>query len=296
VSSGSGEAVAFKKSDAGPISGTLAWKEFFLRVYASVTEDRIFSLAAASTYYGLLALFPALAALVAIYGFFANPNSIGEQLASLQGLLPEGGLSVIGNEMKRIASQNQGAQGVAMVVGLVVALWGANSAVKALFDSLNQVYGDQEERGFLKLNAVTLAFTLSAIALLALAIAGIVALPPVIDRLGLSELGSATLKFARWPLLYAVVVLALAFVYRFGPNRRNPKWKWITWGSASAAALWIIASLLFSWYAANFGNFNKTYGSLGAVIAFMVWIWISMIVVLLGAEIDDEIKKASEKG
>jgi len=109
VSSGSGEAVAFKKRDAGPVSGTLGWKEFFLRVYASVTEDRIFSLAAASTYYGLLALFPALAALVAIYGFFANPNSIGEQLASLQGLLPEGGLSVIGNEMKRIASQNQGA-------------------------------------------------------------------------------------------------------------------------------------------------------------------------------------------
>jgi membrane protein len=278
------------------VSGTLRWKELSLRVYASVTEDRIFSLAAASTYYGLLALFPAVAALVAIYGLFANPNSIGEQLASLQGLLPEGGLSVIGNEMKRIASQNQGAQGIAMVAGLVVALWGANSAVKSLFDSLNQVYGDKEERGFLKLNAVTLAFTLSAIALLALAVAGIVALPPIIDRLGLSDLGSAALKFARWPLLYAVVVLALAFVYRFGPNRRNPKWKWITWGSASAAALWIIASLLFSWYAANFGSFNKTYGSLGAVIGFMIWIWISMIVVLLGAEIDDEMKKASEKG
>ena len=296
MNGGSGEAAAFKKSGTDPVSTTLGWKEFLLGLYASVTEDRIFSLAAASTYYGLLALFPALAALVAIYGFFADPNSIGDQLANLQGLLPEGGLSVIGNEMKRIASQNQSAQGIAMVAGLVVALWGANSAVKSLFDSLNQVYGDKEERGFIKLNAVTLAFTLSAIALLVLAVAGIVALPPVIDRLGLSGLGSATLKFARWPVLYAVVVLALAFVYRFGPNRRNPKWKWITWGSAIAAALWIIASLLFSWYAANFGSFNKTYGSLGAVIGFMVWIWISMIVVLLGAEIDDEIKKASEKG
>lgn len=296
MSNGSGATVSSQNSGDNSVSGTLRWKELSLRVYASVTEDRIFSLAAASTYYGLLALFPAVAALVAIYGLFANPNSIGEQLASLQGFLPEGGLSVIGNEMKRIASQNQGAQGIAMVAGLVVALWGANSAVKSLFDSLNQVYGDKEERGFLKLNAVTLAFTLSAIALLALAVAGIVALPPIIDRLGLSDLGSAALKFARWPLLYAVVVLALAFVYRFGPNRRNPKWKWITWGSASAAALWIIASLLFSWYAANFGSFNKTYGSLGAVIGFMIWIWISMIVVLLGAEIDDEMKKASEKG
>jgi membrane protein len=253
-------------------------------------EDRVFSLAAASTYYGLLALFPAMAALVAIYGLFADPNAIDEQLASLQGLLPEGGLSVIGTELKRITSQNHGTQGLALVVGILVALWGANSAVKALFDSLNQVYRVPEERGFLRLNAIALAFTISAIVLLALAIASIVAIPMAIDWLGLAGPFSVVLKIGRWPLLYAVVVIALAFVYRFGANRRDPKWKWISWGSASAAALWIIASLLFSWYAANFGSFNKTYGSLGAAIGFMIWIWVSMIVVLLGAEIDAEME------
>lgn len=202
-------------------------KEALLRIYARVAGDRIFSLAAASTYYGLLALFPAMAALVAIYGLFADPNAIAEQLANLRGLLPEGALAVLGNELKRIASQNHGAQGFAMVASIVVALWSANSAVKALFDSLNQVYGEKEERGFLKLMAVTLAFTVSAIALLALAMAGIVALPLTVDRLGLSGMVSAVVKVVRWLLLYAIVAIGLAFVYRFGPNRRNPTWKWI---------------------------------------------------------------------
>lgn len=267
------------------------WKAFLRRIYARIAEDRIFSLAAASTYFGLLALFPAIGALVAIYGLFADPSAIGEQLSNLHGLLPEGAMSVIGDEMKRISSQNHAAQGFAMVAGILLALWGANSAVKSLFDSLNQVYGDREERGFIKLSAVTLAFTASGIAISALAVVGIIVLPLALNQFGLSGLFTATVKVGRWPLLYGVVILALACIYRFGANRRNSRWKWITWGSASAAALWIIASLLFSWYAANFGSFNKTYGSLGAVIGFMIWIWVSMIVILLGAEIDAEMEK-----
>jgi membrane protein len=274
---------------ADPVSA--GWKELPLRVYSGISEHRIFSLAAASTYYCLLAIFPALAALVGIYGLFADPNAIGQQLVSLQGLLPEGALSVIETELKRISSQSNGALSLSMAAGLLFALWSANSATKALFDSLGQIYREKEERGFVKLTLITLAFTVGTIALLILALASIVVLPIVLDQLGLLGATSLALKLARWPLLFVAIAIALALVYRFGPDRSMPQWKWITWGSATAASLWIIASLLFSWYAANFGSFNKTYGSLGAIIGFMIWMWISTSVVLLGAEIDAEMEQ-----
>ena len=208
----------------------------------------------------------------------------------MQGLLPAGALDIIGDELKRVASQSNRTLSSAMIAGLIVALWSANSGVKALFDSLNQIYGEKEKRGFIKLNLVALTFTISAIALFVLAIAAIVALPLALDQLAPSGVVTIAAKAIRWPLLLLVIAVALAFVYRFGPSRSEPQWRWVTWGSGAAAMLWITASILFSWYAANFGSFNKTYGSLGAIVGFMVWIWISMIVVLLGAEVDAEME------
>ena len=266
------------------------WKDILLRVYAGMSEDRITSLAAASTYYILLAIFPAIAALVAIYGLFSDPNEIGQQVSGLQGLLPAGALDIIGDELKRVASQSNRTLSSAMIAGLIVALWSANSGVKALFDSLNQIYGEKEKRGFIELNLVALTFTISSIALFVLAIAAIVALPLALDQLSPSGVVTIAAKAIRWPLLLLVIAVALAFVYRFAPSRSEPQWRWVTWGSGAAAMLWITASYLFSWYAANFGSFNKTYGSLGAIVGFMVWIWISMIVVLLGAEVDAEME------
>jgi membrane protein len=264
-------------------TGASRWKNVLLRVYAGTSENRIFSLAAASTYFGLLAIFPALAALIGIYGLFSDPSTIDAQLVNLQGVLPEGRLTVIGDELKRISSQNGGTLGLAMVGGLLVSLWSANSAAKSLFDSLNQVYGEKEERGYLRLTLITLVFTLGGVAVAILAVGAVMVLPNVI---GIPPEVLTAMRFAKWPLLFVLIAFALALVYRFGPNRQTVRWKWLTWGSAIAAALWIITSFLFSWYAGNFGSFNKTYGSLGAVVGFMMWIWISMIVVLLGAEID----------
>lgn len=268
---------------------SFGWKNLLLRVYAGISEDRLFSLAAASTYFGLIAIFPALAALVGIYGLVSDPSRIDAQLATLQGLLPEGGLTVIGDELKRISSQNGGTLGLALVGGLLASLWSANSAAKSLFDSLNQIYGQKEERGYLKLTLITLAFTLGAVAVVIVAVGTVIVLPNII---GIPSEASTAVRFAKWPILFVLIAFALALVYRFGPYRRTVRWKWLTWGSSTAAALWIIASFLFSWYAANFGSFNKTYGSLGAVVGFMVWIWISMIVVLLGAEIDAALERS----
>ncbi len=191
-----------------------------------------------------------------------------------------------------MASKGSQTLGLTFLVGLGVSLWSANAAMKSLFDTLNIVHDEEEKRGFVKLNAISLAFTVGGVLF-------------VTRRLGqhrrrcrsLLELrgtvrtaGDLLLRFGRWPAMYLVLTFALAVIYRYGPSREAPQWRWITWGSAIAALLWLAVSGMFSWYAANFGNFNETYGSLGAVIGFMTWLWISAIVILLGAEVDAEME------
>lgn len=270
---------------------TKNWKEIALRTYGAISEDRVFALAAGSTYYVLLSFFPAMAALIAVYGLFSDPGQIGQQIEALQGLLPSGALDVLAEELKRVTSQSNGTLSFALIAGVAVALWSANSGVKALFDALNQVYGEKEERSFVKLNLVSLAFTAGCIILLAVAIAAVIALPVIVHTIGLPSEVAVPVQMGRWPLILILITGALAILYRFGPSRRNAKWRWVTWGSALAAILWIIASISLSWYAANFGSFNRTYGSLGAIVGFMVWIWISMIVILAGAALDAELER-----
>jgi len=266
------------------------WKDILLRVYRNISDHRVFALAAGMTFYSLLAIFPALAALVAIYGLFSDPAAITGHLDQVSGFMPSGAIDVARDQLTRVASKGNQTLGFTFAIGLGVSLWSANAAMKSLFDTLNIVYAEQEKRGFIKLNAVSLTFTAAAVAFALVAIAAVVVLPVALKYLGLSDFTDKLLRIVRWPALFVALTIALALIYRFGPSRAAPKWRWITWGSALAAALWLAASALFSFYAANFGNFNETYGSLGAVIGFMTWLWISAIVVLLGAELDAEME------
>jgi membrane protein len=266
------------------------WKDILLRVYNNISEHRVVTLAAGMTFYSLLAIFPAIAALVAIYGLFADPSTIASHLDTLSGFLPEGALSVAREQLARVASKGGQTLGLTFIVGLAVSLWSANAAMKGLFDALNIVYGENEKRNFIKLNLVSLSFTLTGILFGLLAIAAVVVLPAVLNYVGVSDIGDRLLRLGRWPALLIVLTLGLAFIYRFGPSREAPRWRWISWGGATAALLWLAASALFSWYAANFGKYNETYGSLGAVVGFMTWLWISAIVILLGAELDAEME------
>jgi membrane protein len=277
---------------AGTPSEILArgWKDILLRIYQNISDHRVLALAAGMTFYSLLAIFPALAALVAIYGLFANPATISAHLNSLSGLLPAGTIDVARDQMTRVASKGGQALGSTFVVGLAFSLWSANSAMKSLFDTLNVVYGEREKRGFVALNALSLSFTVGAIAFVLVATAALVVLPVALSYIGLSDAATLLLQLGRWPALFVVLALALAFVYRHGPSREEARWRWISWGSALATILWIAASVLFSWYTANFGSYNQTYGSLGAVIGFMTWLWISAIVILIGAELDAEME------
>ena len=259
-------------------------KEILLGVYRSVSNDRILANAAGVTFYALLALFPAIAALVSIYGLFSDPESITRHLDATSGILPSGAIDVVHEELSRIIAQPSRSLGIGFLVGLIISLWSANSGIKALFDALNIVYAERETRSFIRFNAVSLDFTVATIALLIVAIAGLVALPVAFDYLP-GFLGFI-LDIVRWPVLLAIVAVALACTYRYGPDRAEPRGRWISWGTAFAAPAWLGFSALFSYYAANFAAFNKTYGSLGAVIGFMLWIWLSVVVILIGGKLN----------
>jgi membrane protein len=266
------------------------WKDIFQRVYGGISDDRILANAAGVTFYALLALFPGIAAVVSIYGLFADPNTIVSHLDMLAGFAPGGAIDVVREQLTRLAAQGSTKLGISFLVALVISLWSANSGIKALFDALNVVYEENENRSFMQLNTVTLTFTIAAIAFLLIALACVIALPVALNYLSPAGVTGLLLKIARWPILLVLVAFGLDLTYRYGPSRAEPRWQWITWGSALAAIVWLAASALFSWYAANFGTFNKTYGSLGAIIGFMIWMWLSTIVVLVGGKLNAEIE------
>ncbi len=263
-----------------------------LGVYRSIADDRILANAAAVTFYALLALFPGIAALVSIYALFADPRSIAQHLDAVSSVLPSGAIDVIRDQLNRIADQPPETLGISFIVGLFVSLWSANGGIKALFDALNVVYGEKEERSFLGLNAVSLMFTAAMIVFLVVALACLVALPVTLNYL--PGFVGQILEYVRWPGLLVLANLALTFIFRFGPSRTEARLRWVSWGGAFSAVGWLVASSLFSWYAANFGSFNKTYGSLGAVICFMMWMWLSVIVVLIGAKLNAELEHQAE--
>lgn len=265
------------------------WKDILIRVYLEFLKDRVLAVAAGVTFYTLLALFPGIAALVTLYGLFADTSVINDHLAQLHAVLPAGAVEIIGDQVKRISAKGSGTLSLTFFSSLLISIWSANAAMKAMFDALNVVYEEEEKRNFFLLNLRSLTFTVGAIVFIVVALNAIVVVPVVFNFLGL---GSEAWLIAalRWPALLLFILGALSVLYRFGPSREHARWRWVGVGSLVAGLLWLVASLLFSWYVGNFGTYNETYGSLGAVIGFMTWIWISSTIVLLGGEINAEIE------
>lgn len=287
--------VAATQEDRGRAAGhpgeiqASGWKDIAYRIAQEFMEDRVLSVAAGVTFYTLLSLFPALAALVTCYGLIADVGTINQHLAGLQGVLPSGAIEIVGDQVKRIATKGGGTLGLTFFTSLLLSLWSANAAMKAMFDALNIVYEEEEKRSFVWLNLESLTFTIGALLFVIVALSAIVVLPIVFNFVGLGD-GAWLIALLRWPALLLVLLGGLSLLYRYGPSRRPARWRWVGVGGAIAGLLWLVASILFSWYVASFGNYNETYGSLGAVIAFMTWIWISATIVLLGGEINAEIE------
>jgi membrane protein len=266
------------------------WMDILWRTYAEIGKDRLLAVAAGVVFYGLLALFPAVTALVSCYGLFADWNTVSNHLDALAGLMPAGGLEIVRDQATRITSRGPSELTLAFGFALAVAVWSANAGMKAVFDALNVVYEEDEMRSFLKLNAVSLAFTFGALAAALVALGLVVVFPLALAYLGAQGLQAALISVLRWPLLFALIVAGLSLLYRFGPSRRSAAWRWLSAGAVVAALAWIGGSLAFSYYLANFTDYNATYGSLGAVIGLMMWMWLSVVVILLGAELNAELE------
>ena len=267
------------------------WKHIAARTWSEFNKDQIPQVAGGVAFFALLAIFPAMAAFVSLYGLFADSATVGEHLRILGGILPRSALSFVSEEMTRLAGGKHPALGLAFVVSLLLSLWSANGAVKAIFSGLNTAYETTEKRGLIWLNVISLAFTVGALLFVMVTLGLVVAAPILMRGLGWSGgLNPVVVDVARWPLLFVFSTLTLAVLYRYGPDRKKARWRWITPGSAIATALWLVASMLFSWYVANFAHYEKTYGSLGAVVGFMTWLWLSTIVILAGAELNQEVE------
>jgi membrane protein len=266
------------------------WKDILWRTYQQIGEDRLLAVAAGVVFYGLLALFPAVTAFVSLYGLFASEASISQHLSGVADIMPSGVVDILREQIDRLAANGDAKLSFGFIFGLGVALWSANAGIKAIIDALNVVYEEKEKRSFIKLNLSSLTFTLVAIALLLLAVGAVVVLPLLLAHIGLQRETELLFRIARWPVLLILVIVGLGLTYRYGPSRRLARWQWLSVGSVFAAMAWLASSALLSWYLANFANYNATYGSLGAAIGMMMWMWVSAIVILCGAELNSEIE------
>ncbi len=266
------------------------WKDIAVRTYQETQDDRLLALAAGVVFYSLVALFPAIAAGVSSYALFADAGIITKHLSLVAGIIPAELLDVLRDEITRIATKSDGKLTFGFLLGLGVALWSANAGMKAIFDALNIIYDEQEKRGLVRFNLISLFFTVCAIGGVLFAIGGVVVFPLLLAAFGLSSIDEPIIGYLRWPVMFGLIIVGLAVLYRYGPSRRLAKWRWITVGSVFAASVWLAVSSLFSWYLSNFANYNATYGALGAVVGLMMWMWFSTIVVLVGAELNSEIE------
>jgi membrane protein len=264
------------------------WKDIVKRMVASIKEDRVPLLGAGVAFYALLSLFPAIIAGVSIYGLVADPETVRNQISKLTELLSPDTARILASQIEQITSGAGGALGLATVIGILTALWSASSGMKALVTGVNAAYDETETRKFAKLRGLSLVLTLGAMVLMAVALALIVGFPALASSWPTPLAWTAGVL--RWVLLAALVIAGLAVLYRVAPDRDQPRWSWLSWGSVAATLLWVLASIGFSVYAGSFGNYNKTYGALAGIIILMFWLWLSAMIVLVGAELNTEME------
>ena len=261
-----------------------------LRVLSRLTYDRVTLAAAGVSFYVMLSLFPGLAALVSLYGLIADPTTIAGRLDFLSELLPADGVSMILGQLQALADENNSTLSTGFLVGLGVSLFSARNGMLALFEAMNIAYEEQEKRGFVHTTLLAVAFTLGAMAVLAVVITALAILPLIMSVIFISARAEMIVGFIRWPILIGVIWLGSAMIYRYGPSRENAQLRWLTWGTLLSSLVWMIMSLGFSFYLENFADYNATYGALGTFIAFMFWTWLSVVILIVGAMLNAELE------
>ncbi len=266
------------------------WKDVAFRVKDEIAKDRVGLLAAGVAFYGLLALFPAITAVLAISGLLIEPNQIVEQLNSLSGLVPEEVITIITKQATSVAGSREGGLGLAAILGLLIAFYSASKGMASLMEGLNVAYDEDETRGFIKRTLVTFALTLVLIAGLLVALGVTLAVPAVLAFVNLGSIVAMLINMTLWTLLIAMTIFGLSVLYRYAPARDAPEWKWASVGAIAGCLLWIVASAGFAFYVSNFGSYNESFGTLGGVVVLLMWFWLSAYIILMGAELNAELE------
>lgn len=266
------------------------WKDVLWRMYRELDDDQIFDRAGAVAFFGLLALFPALMATVSMYGLLADPADVVRQVGALSVAVPPAARSVILDQLNEISRGSGTGLRFGLVISLGIALFSASGGVAGLMRGINLAYDETETRGWLRFRFLALLFTLGLALFVIMSVAVITLLPSVLEFVGLAETARAAISLLRWPVLALTTMVGLGILYRYAPNRTPAKWQWVTPGSLLATVIWTLASLAFGVYAENFGTYNKTYGTLGGAVVLGLWMYISSLAILLGAELNAELE------
>jgi membrane protein len=275
-----------------PASG---WKDVGLRVWGEISENNILLIAGGVTYSIVLALFPGLAALVSVYGLVLDPSQVEKQVGAMSNMLPPETRQLISQQLHALVSSSSGSLGIGLVVSLLFALWTASRGMSGLISGINIAYQEKETRSFLRFNLVALVLTIGLIVggLIAIALIGV--LPAVVQTIGLGPFLKWVMLILEWPILVVLLMAGLAMLYRYAPDRDEPQWRWVSPGAIVATTLWIIGSIAFTIYVSNFGSYNATYGSLAGAVVLLTWLYLSAVVVLVGAAINAQSERQTEK-
>jgi len=268
----------------------VGWKEVAFRVKAKIAKDRVGLLAAGVAFYGLLALFPAITAVIAVSGLLIGPSQIIAQLNSLSGLMPEEVITIITKQATSVAGSRQGGLGFAVIIGLLIAFYSASKGMASMIQGLNIAYDEEETRGFIERMLVTFALTLMLIAGLICGLTATLAVPAILAFVDMGPVVAMLINAALWIGLIALTIVGLSVLYRFAPSRDAPKWKWTSVGAVAGCALWIAASAGFAFYVSNFGYYNQSFGTLAGAVVLLMWFWISAYIILMGAELNAELE------
>lgn len=275
-----------------PAPSSPGWGRILANVWAEMDRDHVSIMAAGVAFYGLLAIFPGMSALISLYGLVSDPAVIEKQIGLLAGVLPHEALKLLSDQLHTLVSAPRAKLGIGLAVSLSLALWSAMGGTGTLMQALTIACEEEEERrGILGFYLQSLAITIATGLFGLLSLFLIAVIPAVIDWLPFPAAWRDSVSLVRWPLLAAVVLLALGLLYRFAPSRSEPRWQWFSPGAVAAAALWLIGSAGFSFYVARFGSYDKTYGSIGAVVVLLMWFYVSAYIVLAGAELNSEVEK-----
>ncbi len=266
------------------------WLQVLKRVKTESVADNASLMAGGVAFFALLAIVPLLVAALSIWGLFASPTDATRLIRDIATGLPHSAQRLITQQLRSITRRSNGGLSITAAIGLLIALWSASSGTKRLIEAVNIAYDEAEERGFVRLRALSLVLTIGALVFAFVAIALIAVVPTAIADAGVPRGARIVIDIAIWVLLALMMMGALAVIYRVGPDRRDPAWRWVSWGAVIATVAWLIGSALFALYASNVGNYDRTYGSLGGVVVLMLWLFLTALVVILGAELNAELE------